>query len=622
MKIFVQTFVLCGLSIVLLNFTGPLKSASAAPIESAKQVSFDDLVGRLKSDAAKKPAKDVFEDFLKSYWSYLMVTYPDWATYVGYPGQNGRLSDNSIARIRADKKNAEKLVMFLRGLKREKLEANQVTTYDLLLDKAQLEQQASVFPDELMPLNQLDSSPQGFVQLMTAMPRENLQDMTDRLSRLKAMARNIKNDQEKLVEGMKNGITVPFPAMQRVPTDLKKLTPADVTKSPYYTELNDWPKDVPAADRERVMTEAKKIIETEIYPAIREITRYVEKEYVPKTRRTIGLSDLPNGKAWYDLAVKTQTTTDMTADQVHELGLREVDRLAKGLDKVQAEMKFKGTRTEYLKFMRDDKKFRFKSQQDMLVQYREAAKRIDGEMPRMFGKLPRQPYGIKAVPDFMAESNAGAYYESGALTAGKAGMFMINTHLPKNQQWWEVESLTVHEAVPGHHLQIALSQEQDELPDIRKHDGYTAYSEGWALYAETLGYEMGLYKDPAMKFGQITNEIWRAVRLVVDTGMHAKGWSRQKAIDYMKSYVAKDERDIIVEIDRYIVWPGQALAYKVGQLKFTELRERAKKVLGENFSLRSFHDRCLDAGALPMRVLEARISDWIATEKAKPKVTP
>ena len=578
---------------------------------------FTKLIDRLTSDSSKKPSKEVFDDFLKSYWSYLMVEYPEWATYVGYPGQNARLSDNSLAKIRADKKNAEKLVFFLKKLKREKLGPDQLVTYDLVLDRAQLDQAAAEFPEELLPLNQLDSSPQSHVQLLTAMPRENTQDMKDRLARLKQLATVIKNDQARLIEGMKSGITVPFPAMQRVPADLKKLTPKDVLKSPYFKEMSEWPKDIAASEHGPIEQEAKQVIEKDIYPAITELVRYLEKEYLPKTRRTIGLSDLPNGRKWYDLAVKTQTTTDMTADQVHELGLREVDRLAKALDDVQKELKFKGSRAQFLNFMKTNPRFRFKSERDMMYQYRDAGKRIDAQLPRLFGKLPRQPYGVEPIPAFMAESNAGAFYEAGALTSGKSGTFNINTHLPQKQQWWEVETLTAHEAVPGHHLQISLAQEQEDLPDIRKHGEYTAFVEGWGLYAETLGYDMGLYKDPAMKFGQITNEMWRAVRLVVDTGMHAKSWSRQKAIDYMKSYIAKEEREIVVEIDRYIVWPGQALAYKVGELKFQELKKRAKAELGEKFNIRAFHDRLLDGGALPMRVLDQRMSEWIASEKAK-----
>ncbi len=287
------------------------------------------------------------------------------------------------------------------------------------------------------------------------------------------------------------------------------------------------------------------------------------------------------------------------------------------MEKIMAETGFKGTFEEFTEFLRTDPQFYYTKAEDLLTGYRDIAKRIEPELPRLFGKLPRLPYGIKPVPEYAEKSAAGAYYQGGSVKGGRAGNFYANTYKLPARPKWEMECLTLHEAVPGHHLQISLSQEMEDGPEFRKHGFYTAYVEGWGLYAESLGAELGMYKDPYSRFGALTMEMWRAVRLVVDTGMHAMGWSRQQAIDYMMKNTGKEEHDSTVEIDRYIVWPGQALAYKIGQLKITELRQRAAGELGEVFDLRAFHDMILAHGALPLDVLESVTKDWIAAQKSQ-----
>jgi uncharacterized protein (DUF885 family) len=270
-----------------------------------------------------------------------------------------------------------------------------------------------------------------------------------------------------------------------------------------------------------------------------------------------------------------------------------------------------------MKFLRTDPQFYYTKPEDLLAGYRDIAKRIDAELLHFFGKLPRMPYGVKAAPAYSEKSQAAAYYESGSQKTGRPGFFVANTYNLPGRPKWEMECLTLHEAVPGHHLQISLAQEMEDVPEFRKYQGYTAYVEGWALYCESLGGEMGFYKDPYSKFGRLTLEMWRAVRLVVDTGLHEFGWSREKAIKYLSENTGKSEYDSAVEIDRYIVWPGQALAYKIGQLKIRELRTYAEKELGDNFDIRAFHDEILDRGALPLDLLEARVKDWVAAQKAQ-----
>jgi uncharacterized protein (DUF885 family) len=328
------------------------------------------------------------------------------------------------------------------------------------------------------------------------------------------------------------------------------------------------------------------------------------------------MSALPDGQAWYAYNVKEITTTDLTPQQIHELGLSEVKRIRAEMDKVIASTGFKGSFAEFLTFLRTDPRFFYDKPEDLVTGYRDVAKRVDPELVRLFGRLPRLPYGVRPIPSYAEKSQTTAYYEDGNPDAGRPGYYSVNTYDLKSRPKWEMEALTLHEAVPGHHLQISLAQEMTDVPQWRKYQGYTVFVEGWALYAESLGEEMGMYKDPYSKFGQLTYEMWRAVRLVVDTGMHAMGWTRDQALDYFKTNAGKTEHDIVVEVDRYIVTPGQALAYKIGELKIKELRAYAKKELGDRFDVRAFHDQVLGNGAVPIDVLEKNIQAWVGERKA------
>jgi uncharacterized protein (DUF885 family) len=311
------------------------------------------------------------------------------------------------------------------------------------------------------------------------------------------------------------------------------------------------------------------------------------------------------------------TTTDLTPKEIHEIGLREVERIRGEMEAVIEESGFEGTFQEFLEFLRTDERFFFDTAEELLTTYRDIAKRVDPKLVEQFGTLPRLPYGVTPVPDYAAESQTTAYYQPGSLEAGRPGYFNANTYDLKSRPSWEMEALTLHEAVPGHHLQISLAQELEDVPEFRKQMGTTAFVEGWALYAESLGEEMGFYQDPYSKFGQLTYEMWRAIRLVVDTGIHSLGWSRERAIEMFERNTGKARHDIEVEVDRYIVWPGQALAYKIGELKIKELRAFAEEELGERFDVRELHDRILENGAVPLDVLETHIRDWVAAEAAE-----
>jgi uncharacterized protein (DUF885 family) len=352
-----------------------------------------------------------------------------------------------------------------------------------------------------------------------------------------------------------------------------------------------------------------------VAPALQALADFVERDYLPACRESIAASALPDGEAYYAHAVRRETTTRLTPAEVHAIGLSEVARIRGEMQAVIQQVGFGGSFAEFVAFLRSDPRFYFTRSEDLITAYRDVAKRADAELPALFAVLPRQPYGVREIPAHEGPAQPAAYYQRGAPDGSRAGFFWANTYKLDTRPKYEMEALTLHEAVPGHHLQIARAAELGDLPDFRRNTGPTAYVEGWALYAEWLGYEMGFYTDPYARFGQLTYEMWRAGRLVVDTGLHALSWTRQRAIDFLEESTAKTANDIAVEVDRYIVWPGQALAYKIGELEIRRLRREAEAALGERFDLRSFHTALLDEGALPLDVLARHVDGWIAARK-------
>jgi uncharacterized protein (DUF885 family) len=349
-----------------------------------------------------------------------------------------------------------------------------------------------------------------------------------------------------------------------------------------------------------------------VAPAFTKLQAFLTTKYLPACRGTIGVNALPNGDAMYAYNVRWHTTTAKTAKEIHEIGLAEVQRIRAEMDAVMKSSGFTGSYDEFKQFLRTSPQFFFTDAASLLTAYRDIAKRADPELAHMFGRLPQTPYGVKPVPDASAPSQTTAYYNPGSFAAGRPGNMFANTYKLDSRPRWEMEALTMHEAVPGHHLQISLAQERQGLPEFRRNSSYTAFVEGWGLYAESLGGEMGFYTDPYSKFGRLTYEMWRAVRLVVDTGLHSMGWTRDQAIAFFRANAAKADQDIVVEVDRYIVWPGQALGYKMGQMKIRELRTNAERQLGSRFDVRQFHDVVLEQGAVPLDVLERQVGAWIA----------
>lgn len=581
---------------------------------ASAQGKFHDGLSEFKKKTSHLSSQKAFDEFLSWHWQVLMTTFPEWATAVGFPGQNDRLTDNSLAAIQERETWAKEKLNFLKtSIKRNELSEEQKLTYDMMVSRDEMGQNWVNFDNEYLALNQMGSVAQGTAELLEQMPRNRAQDYQDRLSRLRQLPTAIQNEWDILRAGLAKGVTPPRVVLQKIPDNLKRLVTKDIRKSPFMSPFYSAPLGIDRDALQKITAEAETIVKDALNPKIRSYIQFIKSEYIPACRNTLAIAELPKGKEWYDQLIREMTTVSITADQAHELGLKEVARIRRQMEAIKRELKFKGSFEQFVQWAASYKAGRFTSEKEMLTSYREAAKRADAELPRLFGRLPRIPYGVKTIPSHMADSSPPAYYNSGSLSAGLPAWVTINAARASKQNRWEVESLILHEGVPGHHLQIALSSELENVPEIRKHGGYTAYSEGWGVYAELLGYEMGFYKDPWMRLGQLSNEMWRACRLVVDTGIHAKGWTRSQAISFMKANIAKEEQTLTVEVDRYIVWPAQALAYKIGQLKISELRTRAEKALGAHFSIREFHDQILSGGALPLPVLEQRIDHWIAS---------
>lgn len=557
------------------------------------------------------------QTFFEEEWEYGLKENPIMATLFGDLRYNDQLGDSSIAAIERRQRHGVEALRQLESIDRSRLADSDKLNYDLYLENLTLRIEGHRFPWYLTPINQMGGVQQGPPNVVRSLPFRNAKHYEDYLSRLSQLPAVVDQTIERMQEGLKQRITPPKITLRAVAEQIQAQIVSKVEESPFYRPFKNFPETVPLSEQERLSAAGKEAIEQSILPAYQKLHDFWVSEYYPNTRETIGLSSLPNGEQWYAFGVKVSTTTNLLPKEIHEIGLREVKRIRAEMDKIIKGSGFEGTREEFFEFLRGDPQFYYSKPEHLLAGYRDICKRADAELPKLFGKFPRLPYGVREVPEYSAPSQTTAYYHGGSLKAGRPGWFYANTYKLETRPKWEMEALAIHEAVPGHHLQIALAQEIEGVPKFRKHGHYTAFVEGWGLYSESLGEEMGFYNDPYSKFGQLTYEMWRAIRLVVDTGMHAFGWDRQKAIDYFKANAGRHEHDITVEVDRYIVWPGQALAYKIGELKIKELRKFATKELGDRFDIRGFHDTVLGSGAVPLSILEQNVKNYVAAEIKK-----
>ncbi len=552
-------------------------------------------------------------DLFAAEWDYTMQQNPTWASRLGDRRWNDRWEDASLAAIERRHARALAALDKLRKIDRRKLHPPDQLNYDLFKKEYETSVEENQFRWYLVPLNQREGV-QTADELADALRFETIKDYEDWIARLRALPRYLDQTVALMREGIRAHMLLPKITMQRVPNQIDKQIVDAPEASPFFKPLKSFPGSVPEKDRARLTQAAKDAISSGVIPAYKGFKEFFVKEYLPASFDQVGAWQMRDGDRMYAFFARKYTTTQLTPKEVHETGLAEVKRISVAMQAVMDKVGFQGTRQEFFKFLRTDPRFYFKSGEELLDAYRALTRRIDPQLVKIFRTLPRTPYGVEPIPDKIAPDTTTAYYREPAADGSRAGTYFVNLYQPETRPKWEMMALSLHESVPGHHLQIALAFEQGELPNFRRYGGYTAFIEGWGLYSESLGEEMGLYDDPYAKFGQLTYEMWRAVRLVVDTGIHAQHWDRQRAIDFFLEHAAKNENDVINEVDRYISWPGQALAYKIGELKIKELRARARRELGDTFDLKEFHEVVLRSSAVPLDILEEQIRAWIKTK--------
>ena len=548
-----------------------------------------------------------FTTFLDEYWEYVVDQNPTFASLLGYEGFDDKVSSNSISEFYKNRDFEKYVIAVLENINPENLTEADQLNYRLLLLSNETDLESRSFPGFYMRLNQRGGV-QDYYDLASRLKLESIQDHRNWLERVKSYSQNVKNSLDINKEGLEKGYTQPKHIVQKVAEQIDSMTSKKTEENPYFKSFSKL-EAMNSEDAKELLVEAKEFIEGELMPSYKELSTFLKNTYIPNSRDSIGLSGVPDGKAWYEFKARSFTTTNLTPDEIHELGLREIKRIRQEMEDVIEEVEWDGDFRSFLDFLRTDPQFYYETGEELLAAYRAMAKKIDAYMPTLFNKFPRAPYGVIEIPMETAPYTTTAYYNSPS--AGRPGYFYANLYKPETRPKYEIPVLTVHEAVPGHHHQLSLTQELENVPNFRKYSGFTAFIEGWGLYSEQLGESMGIYDDPYDKFGQLTYDMWRAIRLVVDTGMHYKDWSRDDAINLFLENTAKTQLDIENEVDRYIAWPGQALAYKIGQLKIMELRDNAKESLGEDFDIKTFHDHILSFGSIPLNVLEEKVDEFI-----------
>ena len=548
-----------------------------------------------------------FTAFLDEYWEYVIDQNPTFASLLGYEDYDDKVSSNSISEFYKNRDFEKYVIDVLEKINPESLTEDDQLNYRLLLLSNETDLESRSFPGFYMRLNQRGGV-QDYYDLASRLKLENIQDHRNWFERVKSYSQNVKNSLDINREGLEKGYTQPKHIVRKVAEQIDSMTSKKTEENPYFKSFSKL-EAMNSDEAKELLAEVKEFIEDELMPSYKELSTFLKNEYIPNSRDSIGLSGVPDGKAWYEFKARSFTTTNLTPDEIHELGLKEIKRIRKEMEDVIKEVEWDGDFRSFLDFLRTDPQFYYETGEELLAAYRAMAKKIDAYMPTLFNKFPRAPYGVIEIPMETAPYTTTAYYNSPS--AGRPGYFYANLYKPETRPKYEIPVLTVHEAVPGHHHQLSLTQELENVPNFRKYSGFTAFIEGWGLYSEQLGESMGIYDDPYDKFGQLTYDMWRAIRLVVDTGMHYKDWSRDDAINLFLENTAKTQLDIENEVDRYIAWPGQALAYKIGQLKIMELRDKAKESLGEDFDIKTFHDHILSFGSIPLNVLEEKVDEFI-----------
>ncbi len=553
------------------------------------------------------------------YWEEVLKLNPIQATFQGDPRYNDQLPDFGSAEYR--KQQHDFTVRWLKTIEdvgSAGLSGQDLLSYEIFVRDSKSSLEGEKFPDWMMPVNQMASIASYAVMLgsgTSAQPFKTVKDYDNWLARGNKLPVLFDTDIANMRAGIKAGVVQPRALMVKVIPQLDALIKEKPEDTLFWGPIKNLPADFSAADKQRLTGAYRTMIADRMLPAYRKLRAFINDEYLPATRDSVGLDKLPDGLAWYAFNAKNSTTTDMSPAAIHQLGLDEVARIHGEIRKLMAETGFKGSLQDFFKFMQTDPRFSFKDEPALLAYYRALEDRINKRIPEQFSLTPKAPFEIRPVEEFRAKSAAGGEYQSPSEDGSRPGVFYVNTYDLPTRKTWDAEDLYLHEAIPGHHFQLALQQELQGVPAFRRFGGETAFIEGWGLYAESLGKSLGVYETPYDYFGYLQNELWRAIRLVTDTGLHSKGWTRDQVIKYMLDNSAESETQATAEAERYIAWPGQALAYKIGELKIQELRAKAEKELGDKFDIRQFHAEVLKDGSVPLDVLEAKIDRWIASKK-------
>jgi uncharacterized protein (DUF885 family) len=572
------------------------------------------------TDAAQAAAKQQLDALFERYFEDLLVLSPVLATFIGDNRYNDQLPNSIGPEFMAQARAMnQRYLDEVRAIDPGQLASADRISYDIFLRERLRSVASDRFPSELLPLNQAG----GLLTLMPALgsgsnaqPFATVSDYENWLRRLEGLVVWMDQAIVNMRQGLRTGVVQPRAVMEKVLPQLDAMIVPDAADSQYFAPLKQFPDAVGAADRQRLTSEYTQALEGKVLPAYRRLRDFVRDEYLPGARASVAWTALPDGQAWYAFYVQEHTTTDMTPDAIHGLGLSEVARIRNEMDKVREQVGFAGDLPAFFDFLETDRQFYFTNGADLLNGYRGLKKRIDAALPQLFSVFPKADYEVREVEAFRAESAAGAYYQQPSADGSRPGIFYVNTFNLKAQPIFGMETLSLHEAAPGHHFQVSIQQELEGVPKFRRFGGdYTAYVEGWALYAESLGKELGLFTDPYQWFGRLNDEMLRAMRLVVDTGLHAKGWSRERAIRFMLDNSTLAESDVVSEVERYIAWPGQALGYKVGDIRIQGLRREAEVALGPKFDVRDFHREVLGDGAVPLDVLDGKIDRWTAARR-------
>jgi uncharacterized protein (DUF885 family) len=581
------------------------------------------LAGVLLSACATHPPprtpESALNTLVEEYFERELELSPMNATAIGDSRYDDRLDDSTSPGFREKAFGLERAFLDrARLIDATKLTPAARITYDIFVSEREQALEGQKFHEDYMPFNQMTGLPMDLAVYGSGtgpQPFATARDYDRFLKRVREFPRWADGAIALMRTGMAQGITLPRVAMAKVVPQLREIVTARVSDSIYWAPIEAMPKSISAKDRKRITDAYTVALTQEVLPAYARLADFIERDYLPAARTTVGWADLPDGQAWYRWRIRQATTMDLAPEEIHQLGLAEVARIRGEMIRVKEQVGFKGDLDAFFKYLEEDPQFYFKDENELLEAYRGVKRRIDALLPKLFADFPKADYEIRAVEPFRAASAAGASYQGPSADGKRRGIFYINTHNLKAQPRFGLETLSLHEASPGHHFQISIQQELTDLPRFRRFNGYVSYAEGWALYAESIGKELGVFTDPYQWYGRLSDEMLRAMRLVVDTGLHAKGWTRDQAIKYMLDNSSMAESDVTAEVERYIVWPGQALGYKLGQLHISSLRAKAESQLGQAFDVREFHSQILRDGAVPMDVLTAKIDRWIEAKR-------